>query len=376
MTPGRPIRVLHLLYSTSRSGVGLWLLDLMPYLQRAGFAIDVATLMSGPGPLDEALSRAGARVTHLGTARHYPRFRARFRELVVHGGPYRIVHSSLPYGGIQLRLAAALGVPVRIAHSHTDMRPLEAEQPLTRRLVNRLERVLVARAATIRLAVSELAAEGLFGAEQSCLALPCGRDYSIYGRPVDRAMVRRALGLPEDAFVLGHVGRLQWQKNHAFLLRITAEVVRRRPATRLLLLGTGELREALERQAEDLGIGANVVFAGDRTDIPELLLGAVDVFVFPSHYEGLALAMIEAQAAGLPCLMASHLTAQAIVVPELVHRLPLEAPADAWAEAALVRAGGGVERAGALERVLTSEFAIEPHAAKVIKLYQAALDRA
>ena len=379
--PAVRARVLHLLYSTTRSGVELWLLDLLPYLHRAGFGVDVVTLRQAPQALDHDLVRAGASVTHIGTARRYPRFAARFRQILETGGPYQIVHSSLPHGGIQLRLAARHGIPVRIAHSHADMRPLEAQQSLGRRLVNRLNRHLVAHYATTRIAASRLAAEGLFGARwqanRSCVVLPSARDYSAYRGRVDRARVRQSLGLQNASLVIGHAGRLTWQKNQALLLRIAAEVMRREPQARLLLLGDGELRQALQAQTHTLGIHRSVVFAGDRTDVPELMLGAIDVFVFPSRYEGLGLALVEAQAAGLPCLVADHLPEEAIVVPELVRRLPLDAPIEAWATAVLDLAGGiALDRETALARVQTSDLAIEGHAAKVVAIYEAALARA
>jgi len=109
----------------------------LPYLRRAGLEIDVVTLRTTPGPLDDEFLRADVRVTHIGTARRYRRFTVRLRQIIETDGPYQIVHSDLPYGGIQLRLAARLGIPVRIAHSHADMCPLQAKQSLKRRLLNR-----------------------------------------------------------------------------------------------------------------------------------------------------------------------------------------------------------------------------------------------
>ena len=381
--PSQPwrARVLHLLYSTDRSGVGLWLLDLLPYLNRAGFGVDVVTLRQAPEVLDSKFAQAGVRVTHIGTARDYRQFGARFGRILEAGGPYQIVHSNLPYGGIQLRLAARHGIPVRIAHSRADTRPLQTQQSLKRRLLNRLDRHLVGRYATTRIAASRLAAEGLFGARWqangACIVLPSARDYSAYARPVDQAAVRRSLGLQDAGFVIGHAGRLTWQKNHELLLRITAEVVRREPRARLLLVGDGELRHRLQARAHALGIGASVVFAGDRADMPELMLGAMDIFVFPSNYEGLGLALVEAQAAGLPCLVADHLPEEAIVVPELVRQLPLGASVEAWATAVLDLAlGAALEREVALARVLASDLAIEPHAAKMTAIYEDALTRA
>lgn len=116
--------------------------------------------------------------------------------------------------------------------------------------------------------------------------------------PRERGLaVRRGLGLPDEAPVVGSVGRLSHQKGHRHLLDAAARVVARRPEVRFLIAGDGDLMEALKRQARELRLADRVVFAGHRTDVPDVL-GAIDVLGISSLYEGTPLALFEAMAAG------------------------------------------------------------------------------
>src|ERR1035437_350756 len=107
-------------------------------------------------------------------------------------------------------------------------------------------------------------------------------------------------GLAESDFVIGHVGRFVPLKNHDLLLRIHAEMLRLRPDARLLLIGRGPLENDIRETANRMGITDHLRFAGDRPDVARLMLGAMDVFVMPSLFEGVGLAAVESQAAGLP----------------------------------------------------------------------------
>ena len=111
------------------------------------------------------------------------------------------------------------------------------------------------------------------------------------------------------------------------MLEIVRHVMGADPKTRLVLIGDGPMRSAIERQAADLGLTGRVVFAGCRVDVTRLLLGAVDVFVMPSLREGLPLAGIEAQAARLPCVLSDAITCELDVLPQLIRRLSLATPA-------------------------------------------------
>ena len=189
---------------------------------------------------------------------------------------------------------------------------------------------------TQRLAVSAQAARALFGPAWQTLGtrvLPLGIDLEAFARPVDPLALRAELGLPAGEPVLGHVGQFRPEKNHRFLLEVFAAYVRRGGPAQLLLIGDGALRGDIEAQARQLGLEQRVHLLGPRADVARLLLGAIDVFVFPSVFEGLSLALLEAQSAGLPCVVSSGLSAGSQLDGTDYTALPLDRGPDAWATA-------------------------------------------
>ncbi len=197
-------------------------------------------------------------------------------------------------------------MPVRIAHSHTSQD--DKPDTLARRCYRWLMKSWIDRYATHGL--------GRIAARRcaSCLAKIGRRTAAFEFSIVEstcvhlksrllRAEVRAELGIPLDATVVGHVGRFVPAKNHRFLLEIAEEISKRRPDIHFLLVGDGPLRSDIEARAGAMGFDGNMHFAGSRTDVPRLMCGGMDVFVFPSVWEGLPMALIEAQAAGLPCVI-------------------------------------------------------------------------
>ena len=252
-------------------------------------------------------------------------------------GPYDIVHSHVHhYSGFVLKLARRAGIAGRIAHSHSDTSRIQHHAWPTRKLYYALTRGWIRRHATLGLAASAAAAVALFGADwetkRRCEVLFCGIDLTPFQTPTDRAAVRAELCIPHDAFLIGHVGRFVPLKNHAFLVNIASALATTDPGTHLLLVGEGPMRPAIEAQVARSPMAGRVRFAGARSDVPRLL-GALDAFVFPSHYEGLGLAAVEAQAAGVPCVISDSLPREADAIPRLIRRLGLSQPATAWAEA-------------------------------------------
>ena len=165
-------------------------------------------------------------------------------------------------------------------------------------------------------------------------------DTRMYQHNPERAIhVRKALGIPSDCFLVGHVGRFAPQKNHKFLLNIFAEIQKKKPDTLLLLIGDGSLHNEIEVQAQRLGLDRSVIFTGIRSDIPDLMQ-AMDVFVFPSLYEGLPVTMIEAQAAGLACFISDKVPLECKIT-DLVTQIPLQASAEQWAEKILAAQNPG-----------------------------------
>jgi glycosyltransferase involved in cell wall biosynthesis len=357
-----PRWVLHVVGGMNPGGIESWLMQVLrrsdPAQVRMDFAVDHDSVYA----YEPEIRARGARLIRCLHPERPWTYARNFRRLLAAYGPYDVVHSHVDhYSGYVLRLAQAAGVPVRIAHSHLSGHTASVSG--LRRLYLAGMKHEIARYATRGLAASPEAAVALFGpawaANPHRQVLPCAIDLAPFAVPAD-GTVRAELGIPADAFVLGHVGRFVPQKNHAFLLALSAVIARRLPAFRLLLIGDGPLRPALEAQAAALGLTGQVIFAGPRTDVARVLRGAVDVFAFPSLFEGLGLALVEAQAAGCPCVVADTVPAMADLVPALLTRLGLDQPAEQWAAAVLAAGHAAApDAAAAYRRVQASPFNLE-----------------
>ena len=202
--------------------------------------------------------------------------------------------------------------------------------------VNDLLRPFFNYIADVKIAPSSLAAAFTFGKSEikNVQLIHNGVDLSVYRYSADnRKKIRSEFSLDENRLVVGHVGRFTYQKNHRFLLQIFAELLKKVPDAMLILVGKGEKREEVEIQISELGIEKSVIFTGVRSDVPALL-SAMDVFVFPSFYEGMPNTVIEAQATGLPCVIADTITKEAEVT-DCVNFMSLSDSAESWADKAL-----------------------------------------
>ena len=271
-----------------------------------------------------------------------------------------MVHSHVhDYSGYVLRLARRAGVPVRIAHSHNDTTQFESQAGILRKNYLALMKHWIQSHATVGLGCSQRAAACLFGmdwkSDSRLKLLFCGIDLAPFQAADDGQRLRQELGIPAEAFVVGHVGRFNHQKNHRFLVEVFAEIAKRHPPSRLLLVGDGPLRPEIEQQVAAAGLNDKVIFAGLRRDVPRLMTGVMDAFLFPSHFEGLPIVLMETQAAGLPCIVSDVIDEGATIIPSLMNRLSLAQPAADWAEVTLAARKDAAESARTEAQRLVSE---------------------
>ncbi len=338
----RPRRVLHVVGGMDTGGIESWLMQILRRVDPAAIRMDflVSGGASHPGRYDyeQELSAMGARLFRCPHPERPLAYGSAFRSLLRRYGPYDVVHSHVDhFSGYVMWLARLARVPMRVAHSHLDIRSLRVVEPAHRRWYLATMKHLIKAYATAGFATSASAAASLFGedwqGDNRWELLYCGIDLTPFKQKVHKEEVRAGLGIPEGAIVLGHAGRFTPQKNHAFLLRVAAEVAHKEANMRLLLVGAGSLRSDMELDAMKLGIADRTIFAGIRPDVPHLMLGAMDAFIFPSLFEGLGLALVEAQAAGLPCLAADTIPVEADIVSPLVRRTSLDQSPAIWADA-------------------------------------------
>lgn len=316
-------RILQVVTYMGRGGIETMLMNYYRHMDREKIQFDFLVHRDFRADFDDEIEALGGHIYRIPPMNPAS---GRYRKALAdffRAHPYRVVHCHLNYmSGVVLAAAKKAGVPMRIAHAHTANMTAGWKQ-----VVRRLCKYLIPVTATQLLACSTEAGKAVFG--KHCFSiLPNAIDSKKY-RPNQeiRAQVRKELGLG-DSFTVMHVGRMVYAKNHEFLLDVFAEILKTEVNAKLVLIGDGELWDKIRTKVTQLPDGS-VIMLGTRTDIPRLLQAA-DVFAFPSHFEGMPVTMIEAQAAGLPCIKSDFVTGECVVT-DLVTSFPIE-DTDVWVE--------------------------------------------
>ena len=281
--------------------------------------------------IDEEILDLGGRIIKLEPYEASMRINMRQCRAAFTEGQYTIVHSHLnTLSCFPLYAALQAKVPIRIAHSHSTTSRGEWKRNLMKQALRPFSKTF----ATHYAACADYTARWLFGSKTvqkgQVRLIKNAVDTTLFS-PNEKARerIRKEFGL-ENRFIVGHIGRFAFQKNHELLVRVFAEVYRQNPNAALILIGTGELETDIRSLVKELDIEKVVFFTGIRRDIPDFL-NAFDVFFLPSRYEGMPVVGIEAQAVGLPCLMSDTVTKDTAITP-LVEFFPLHASIPEWAQ--------------------------------------------
>lgn len=236
---------------------------------------------------------------------------------------FDIVHSHTQFNsGINVWVAKKLGVKIRISHSHTTMH--EGEVSFIQKLYERIMRKMILTYSTHYCACGVDAGKWLYG-ERSFTVINNGINTESYKySDENRKRIRQSYGLKDTDFVIGHSGTLSKLKNQEFLIRIMSEIIKCQPSAKLICLGTSNdtYRDYLFQVSKECGVQNNVLIPGAVINVDEHL-SAFDVFVFPSLREGTPIALLEAQANGLPCIISKSVPQDAVVT-DLVTRVSLD----------------------------------------------------
>lgn len=250
---------------------------------------------------------------------------------ILKGKKYTIVHSHInTLSVIPLFIAWTEKVPVRIAHNHSVPGGKEFSRNALKNFLRKFSKLFP----TDYFACSEKAGRWLFGnrmfANGKVMVIKNGIDFQRFMPSEETIQEKRdSLGL-KNKFVVGHIGRFTYAKNHKFLFEIFAEILKQKENARLVLVGDGELRAELKKQAETLGILGHIVFTGQVSD-PENYYRLADIMIFPSFFEGLPLTTIESQAAGVPVAVSEAIPEEA-VISNGCKRMSLRDGAKIWAQ--------------------------------------------
>lgn len=324
MEEKKPIRVLHVLTGLSSGGAESFIMNMYRNMDHSKVQFDFL-LRSTDNIYREELEKMGSKIYITASfPRHFIRNAVQtarfFKE---HSYDIIHVHANALLYTYALSCAKRNGVKCRIIHSHNAamayMRLLPLHNANKRRITS---------LATDYFACSDDAGRWMFPGDFKVIPNAIDLHAFAFNKQM-RKNVRQNLGIDEDDFVIGHIGRFTPQKNHAFLLDVFAEVVKKKPNARLLLLGDGELRRDMEEKAANMQLQDQVIFLGARKDVADII-NAFDMFVFPSTYEGLGIVLLEAQANGIYSICSDAVPNQAILTA-YVKKLFLSDDASVWA---------------------------------------------
>lgn len=326
----QPIRILHVLGTTNLGGAESRIMDLYRHIDREKIQFDFLIHTTKEGFFDREIKQLGGKIYYLPSFRVYNYFayKKACREFFISHNEYRAVQGHMTStASIYLPVAKKAGVPITIAHA----RSAGVDKGM-KGWITKLFRKNLNRKCDYMFACSDLAAKAVFGdkyyKQGDVCFIPNAVDTKDFApNETIRKEIRKQYGL-EDSFVIGHVGRFHYAKNHEFLLGIFAEFYKQNKQAKLFLLGDGPLRNEMEAKAVELGIAGNVIFAGNKNPVAPYYQ-AFDCFLFPSRFEGMPGTVVEAQAAGLPCLIADTITSQ-VKVTELVNFLSLQKDVQIW----------------------------------------------
>lgn len=323
------IRVLQVVTHMNRGGLETMLMNYYRHIDCTQVQFDFLTHRPYDGDYGEEIKSLGGIIYHLPVLNPFSRnYKIALRSFFKNHPEYQVVHVHQDcLSSVILKEAKKCGVPVRIAHSHSSSQDKDIKYP-----IKMFWRLFIPKYTTDLLACSNDAGKWMFR----------GEDFSILNNAIDAKLYeyspqrkyeqRTKWGILESELVVGHVGRFSPAKNHAFLLDIFYEIQKQIPS-KLLLVGDGELRADIEKKIADLKLQDKVIMTGVRSDVADLFQ-AMDVFVFPSNYEGLPVTMIEAQASGLPCLISDKVPIECKKT-DLVQQIPLSIGARVWAKATM-----------------------------------------
>ncbi len=331
-----PIRVLHCVTIMNRNGLENRLMDIYRNIDRTKIQFDFMTNRAEDGEFDQEIKSLGGRVYHLSRiapktfVQYLNELKAFFRE----HKEYKIVHSHLnTLSTWPLKAAKDAGVPIRIAHSRNSSMDRNLKM-----LYKAFSRLFINGQATDRFACSRSAGVWLFGEKQvqknTFRVIPNAiqLDKFSYSEAV-RSSVRAELGIDKKELAVVCVARFSQQKNHPYLLKVFRELHDRRPESKLYLVGKGELENEIRAQIQELQLQDSVVFLGSRADIGRVLTG-MDLFLFPSFYEGFGTVIVEAQCSCLP-MIASDTIPHETKICDCVEFMSIQDVPAKWAEKAL-----------------------------------------
>lgn len=360
------MKVLYIAKMNKDSGVACFLMNYFRNMQLQNIKVDFLSWDTRQQNFYKEIRKLGGRVITVTSYKKNPvKFLMEINE-VVKDGKYDIVHGHEAIMNLPIFFSAKFhGVKNIIGHSHNAGMPTKMKD-----IIVKICRPLFAVSTTEYMACSYHSGCYLFGKknfEKRGRVVLNAIDVGQFKFDPDiRIKYREEMNL-KDELVIGHVGRFNEQKNHKFLIDVFFELQKKVPNSKLVLIGEGEKKAIIEEQVRNLNIANKVKFLGIRTDV-SCLMQAMDYFVFPSIFEGLGIVLIEAQAAGLKCLVSSEVPKEAACSSDVAY-MSLNMSAEEWAKHIIKELEKNHMREQGMQKVQQKGYDIKKSALQLEKYY-------
>lgn len=330
-------KILHVVGGMYKAGTETMLMNIYRKIDRNKVQFDFLYFTDEDTYYDDEILNLGGKIIRANSIKSTGIFNSikEVKDIILNNGPYKAIHAHTLFNcGIVMAAAKKAGVDIRISHAHTTA---DDESSLIRKIYVYIMRTLILHNSTVLLSCSDLAAKYLYGdgilSSKKHISFPNLIDYeSILNTKIeDINNFKLENSIKEDEIVIGHIGSLKKIKNQQYILHIVKYMKDNGIKVKLFLVGGGENKQELEQLAYSLDINNQVILTGVRDDI-NVILKCFDIFVFPSIFEGLGLVLLEAQSAGLPCIVSEAIQPEADLGLGLFTRLNLSDGVEIWAK--------------------------------------------
>lgn len=327
----KKIKVIHIFSHLDAGGAETLILNIHRKIEVEKIDFYYLVQPNKQGVYDEEIQRLGGKLVYIKPFKNNKNY---IRDLIKIFEEIKpdVVHSHVyTFSGIVLSVARKCGVKIRIAHSHTT-KNVKGHNWL-KKLYSTCMKFLIHRSANVKLACSIEAGESLFNKNSDFKVINNAIDFDNFKNAYSiKNELIKEFNFKNDTKLIGHIGSFREVKNHSRLIEIFNDLSKLEVEFSLILIGKGELESEIKKKVKDLKLENKVAFLGNRFDIANLLK-SMDVFVFPSKFEGLGLALIEAQSAGTRCVVSNNIPSEVDLNIGLVDFLDLEASNSAWINA-------------------------------------------
>lgn len=330
------IRILHILDGMSiGGGIQSFIMNLYRNIDRNNIQFDFLLHRRNAHSYEDEILKLGGKVYYIpGRKDGIIKNKKNLNDFFKTHKEYNIVHfhtSSLSY--IEPLIAAKKNcIPTRIIHCHSSK--INGKNKTIHNLLHLKNKTKIHKIANVYIACGEKAKDWAYKntkAYKKAIIIKNGINIKKYAYNEQlRKKTRKKLQIT-DKYVICHIGRFEAVKNHDFIINMFKEARKKNRNLMLMLIGNGSLYDSVKENAELIGVKENILFLGTRNDIPELLQAA-DVFILPSLYEGLPIAVIEASASGLPVILSENITNEVIVKNNIIKK-PIDKGYGGWIDA-------------------------------------------